>query len=292
MYVRRRPRHTRALMSLARALPAVLALFLLCALAGVAAAGERSPKAYYLALGDSIAFGEQPAKVDAGLPPSGFRTGYVDVFAARLRALKPAIKVVNFGCPGESTRTFINGGCPWLAAGRRLHNMFTGTQLAAALAFLRAHRNQVSPITLTLWGNDLFAEFAPACNGDPLCIKSHARAGLASFASRLDRIVAQLRSAAPKAEIILTGAWNFDVEHLVQTDSLFRSIDAVIARVAAARKARVAKMYPVFDPAGSPARQKARICALTFICSKGDPHPTDAGYRAMATAFLAASGYP
>jgi hypothetical protein len=51
-------------------------------------------------------------------------------------------------------------------------------------------------------------------------------------------------------------------------------------------------MYPVFSPVGNPARAKARICALTFICSKGDPHPTDAGYRAMATAFLAASGYP
>jgi hypothetical protein len=45
-------------------------------------------------------------------------------------------------------------------------------------------------------------------------------------------------------------------------------------------------MYPVFNPVG-----KSRVCALTFICSKGDPHPTDAGYRAIADAFLAASGY-
>jgi len=60
------------------------------------------------------------------------------------------------------------------------------------------------------------------------------------------------------------------------------------ARAAAAGKARVAKMYPVFNPIG---RERARICALTFICSKGDPHPTDAGYRAMAAAFFAASGY-
>jgi hypothetical protein len=36
----------------------------------------------------------------------------------------------------------------------------------------------------------------------------------------------------------------------------------------------------------------ALLCALTFFCSKGDPHPTDAGYRAMADAFVAASGYP
>jgi hypothetical protein len=146
--------------------------------------------------------------------------------------------------------------------------------------------------TVTLWGNDLFAEFAPACNSDFLCIKSRAAKGLAAFAARLDTIVAQLRAAAPNSDIILSGAWNFDVEHLVQADPLFRSIDGAIRKVAPARNARVAKMYPVFDPAGGVARQKARICALTLSCSKGDPHATDAGFRAMANAFFAASGYP
>ena len=43
--------------------------------------------------------------------------------------------------------------------------------------------------------------------------------------------------------------------------------------------------------AGASAAASARIGALTFICSKGDVHPTDAGYRAMAAAFLTASGY-
>ena len=91
-----------------------------CALSGVALAAplalggtERQalapPQAYYLALGDSIAYGVQPPKASAGLPPSGFDTGYVDFFAARLRALAPKIRVVNYGCPGESTKTFIAG---------------------------------------------------------------------------------------------------------------------------------------------------------------------------------------
>jgi lysophospholipase L1-like esterase len=280
-------------MMLAKILTGVLGLALLTAPGASAASGPvyRAPQAYYLALGDSIAYGVQPAKASAGLPPSGFRTGYVDVFGGRLRALAPKIKVVNYGCPGESARTFINGGCPWLAQRGRLHDDFKGSQLRAALAFLRAHRGQVSPITLTLWGNDVFDEFSPACKGDLVCIRSHASAGLTRFTSRLTSIVGQLRAAAPQAEIILTGAWNFDVEHLTQSDPLFRSIDARIARVAAAGKARVANMYPVFSPVENPAKAKGRICALTFICSKGDPHPTDAGYRAMAAAFLAASGY-
>jgi lysophospholipase L1-like esterase len=250
----------------------------------------RSPQAYYLALGDSMAYGIQPAKVDAGLPPSGFRTGYVDVFAARLRALAPRIQVVNYGCPGETAKTFVSGGCPWLAEKRRLHDGFRGSQLAAALAFLRAHPGEVSPVTLTLWGNDLFDDFAPGCKGDLGCIGKHASAGLKRFESRLDSIVGRLRTTAPDAEIILTGAWNFDVEHFAKSDPLFRAVDAVIARVAKARKARVAAMYSVLS-ARDAAKAKARICSLTFVCSKGDPHPTDAGYRKMAAAFLAASGY-
>ena len=281
-------------MTPAKILAGVLAVALLTALAASAASGPvyQAPRAYYLALGDSIAYGFQPAKQRAGLPPSGFNTGYVDVFAARLRAVAPKLRIVNYACPGESTKTFIEGGCSGRGDVKGLHNAFKGAQLDAALAFLRAHRGQVGPITLTLWGNDVF-EFSPACKGDLLCTRSHAKAGLARFASRLDSIVGMLRAAAPKAEIILSGAWNFDVEHLAQTDPLFRSIDATIVRVAAARKARVAKMYPVFSPSpvGNPARARARICALTFICSKGDPHPTDAGYRAMAAAFLAASAY-
>jgi lysophospholipase L1-like esterase len=248
------------------------------------------PQQYYLALGDSIAYGAQPAKMSAGLPPSGFHTGYVDVFAARLRGLAPKIRVVNYGCPGESTQTFISGGCPWLAEGRRLHDPFKGTQLGAALAFLRTHRGQVSPITLTLWGNDL-DKLAEACKGSFACIQGRAPRALAQIASRLTVILRRLRAAAPKAEIILTGAWNFNVDDLRQTDPLFHSVDATIARMAAGARARFADIFPVFNPQGNLAREKARICALTFTCSEDDPHPTDAGYRAIAAALWVASGY-
>ena len=91
------------------------------------------------ALGHSIAYGFQPAKAKAWLPPSGFKTGYVDVFAARLRTIAPKIRVVNYACPGESTKTFIQGGCSGRGDVKGLHDAFKGAQLNAALAFLRAH---------------------------------------------------------------------------------------------------------------------------------------------------------
>jgi lysophospholipase L1-like esterase len=258
--------------------------------AGTRPRADSAPQRYYLALGDSIAYGIQPAKVRAGLPPSGFDTGYVDVFAARLRSLVPKIRVINYGCPGESSKTFIAGGCPWLTGQRRLHDAFRGAQLDAALGFLRAHPGQVSPITLTLWGNDV-TEFTDACKGDLACVRTRAPREIAQFASRLTSILRRLRVAAPKAEIILTGAWNNDVANLRRTDPLLRSLDATLAQIAHAAKARFADTFPVFNPAGTLAHEKARICALTFVCSEGDGHPTNAGYRAIAKAVFSASGY-
>ena len=237
--------------------------------------GQKGPQSYYLALGDSIAYGYQP---DKGARPSTFENGYADLFAARLRKLAPQINLVNFGCPGESTVTFIRGGCPWLRDGQKLHDPFRGAQLKAALSFLRAHKGQVSPITLTLWGNDL----APLSAQGARLPKA-----IASFSSRLDSILKQLRSAAPTANIIVTGAWNIEIDQLKKTEPMYRSVDAAIARTAARSHARIANMYAVFSPRGNP----RKLCAFTYMCSKGDPHPNDAGYRAMADAFFAASGY-
>jgi lysophospholipase L1-like esterase len=258
---------------------AVVVGALLAVASGTAPGAAQAPQRYYLALGDSIAYGFQPTKAKA-TRASAFR-GYVEVFAARLRTLSPQIEIVNYSCPGESTVTFAQGRCPTLP-GVKLHDAYRGPQLKAAVAFLRAHPGQVSPITLTLWG----AELAP------LSAKGNrARAAIASFSPRFTAILGQLRAAAPNADIIVTGAWNPEANGLVQTKPLYRSVDAAIRRAAKSSRVRVANMFAAFNGSGNVQAQKAKLCRLTFAC-KNDPHPNDAGYRAMADAFLAASGYP
>jgi hypothetical protein len=119
-------------------------------------------------------------------PPSTVHTGYVDVFAARLRKQSPNIQVVNYGCPGESIVTFVRGGCDWLKGGGRLHDAFHGSQLKAAQSFLQAHPGEVNPITVTLWGGDLV----------PLSAKGkRAKRSIASFAKRFASILTELRAA-------------------------------------------------------------------------------------------------
>jgi len=264
----------------------VALIVLLGALAG-AARGTSGTQTFYLALGDSITYGVQPTKAKPGAPPSAFHTGYVDVFAARLRKLSPQLEVVNYGCPGESTVTFTRGGCPAFTDRIKLHDAFRGSQLKAAVSFLQAHTGEVSPVTLTLYGNDWLPFLLDTCKGEVACVRKRGPGAIASFGTRLRSIVQQLRSAAPTAQIIVTGAWNPDPNSLAQLKPIYRSLEASIARAAKPSHARVAKMLPVFNPSRN---GQARLCALTFICSKGDPHPTDAGYRAMADAVLRASG--
>ena len=264
----------------------LVGLTLTLAVLVAAARGTTQAGSYYLALGDSIAYGTQPTKAGPGARPSNFDTGYVDLLAAHLRKLSPGLQVVNYGCPGESTVTFSRGGCPAFADRVELHNAFRGSQLAAALAFLRAHPGEVSPITLTLFGNDWLPLVLGTCKGEVACVRKRGPATIVAFGTRLASIVRQLRAAAPAAEIVVTGAWNPDPSHLALLQPIYRSLERSIVRAATPAHARVATMLPIFNP---PAKTRARLCALTFICSMGDPHPTDAGYRAIADAVLRAT---
>ena len=73
--------HTRGSLTLI----VTVGLFLFSIVLTAEAAGPRPvyqpPQRYYLALGDSMAYGFQPNKAKPGARPSDFNTGYVDVFA-------------------------------------------------------------------------------------------------------------------------------------------------------------------------------------------------------------------
>jgi lysophospholipase L1-like esterase len=272
----------------------VLALLFSCqghALAGQTEQRFNSPKSYYLALGDSFTYGFQLSQFLAGLPPSAFSTGYVDDFGARLRQIQPNVTTVNYGCPGESTASFINGPCPWSAAGQQLHDPFAGSQLDAAVAFLRAHPGEVSPITIALWGNDVQELVRNVCNFDLACIQGGAPGVIAQISTNLGFILGQLRAAAPNAEIIVTGAWDGFIGSFDFADPLIEALNVSLASAAAAAQARFANPFSVFNPQGDLNLETQTICTLTQICIVGDGHPSDAGYLALANVVFEVSGY-
>ena len=188
-----------------------------------------------------------------------------------------------------STTTFISGPCLWREFGYALHDDFSGSQLDAALAFLRAHPGQVSPITLTLWGNDV-REFVASCD-DFACVADGAPALVAQISSNLAMILGRLRTAAPDAEIIVTGSWDSFLGALEFADPLFQFLNASMAEATASARARFADPFPVFNPQGDLEAEIAAQCTMTLLCSENDSHPSDAGYAALADLVFDASAY-
>lgn len=235
-----------------------------------------APTHFYLSLGDSLGYGI----------PSG--AGYADIVAERLREQRPGLRTVNYSCPGESTTSFISGECPWSGT---LHDDYSGSQLDAAVAFLRAHRGRVSPITLTVWGNDVTA-LVRSCARNLQCVEREAPAAIRAFSANLTLIMGRLRAAAPDADIVVTGTVNVNVGYFPQTDPLYQRLNTEIANVAADARAGFADTFAVFNPQGDLAVETASICRLTLICSHGDSHPSDEGYREIADLILDLTSNP
>jgi lysophospholipase L1-like esterase len=265
------------------ALLAVLLALLLLAPGAGAAKRQHS----YLALGDSLAFGYQQARFNSLFPnenPAAFDTGYVDDFGRVLRFFDRRLQVVNDGCPGETTDSFINGPCQYQLT-FPLHHPYVGgpssSQLSDALAYLQANGNAVNPITIDIGANDALGVTEGTCKLEPTCIGEHAPALFTHIASNLGLILGDLRGAAPHTKIIVLGLYNPFGPSLAGADELTAQLNAVMKQVASTVGARFADPLPVFNPSG--AREQPTLCLLTNICTPlKDIHPTDLGYAVLA----------
>jgi len=240
----------------------------------------------YLALGDSLAFGYSQAKFDENLPaenPTHFETGYVNVFGGVLKLFDRGLQIVNDGCPGETTESFINGPCAYQLV-FPLHHPYAGgptsSQLSDALAYLAAHPGAVDPITIDIGANDALGLIEGTCKLEAACIAAGAPAVFAKIAANLGSILGQLRAAAPHAQIVVLGLYNPFGETIPGGDALTAQLNEVEARVAAAVSARFADPLPIFNPPG--ALEAPTICLLTNMCTPlKDIHPTDLGYKVL-----------
>jgi len=129
---------------------------------------------YYLALGDSLSTG-----VGA---PSG--EGYTDDLLDLYHTGAPGLELVDLGCAGETTTSFIDGpSC----------RDPDGSQLAAAESFLRAHASQVSLVTIDIGGNDIVGceSSKPPFTTDTTCVTNE----LSTIETNLGQILDGLRAA-------------------------------------------------------------------------------------------------
>jgi len=259
------------------------------------------PASYYLALGDSLSQGVQPNAAGASVET---RQGYPDQVYAALLPRHPGLRLVKLGCPGETTSTMINGGiCPYPG----------GSQLAAAVAFLRAHRGHVFLVTDDIGANDL-----EDCGSQLNLLKV-----LACFVtdapgavSHLATIMGRLRTAAgPDVRMV---GMSYYLPALAQWRDgssgqaiarLSARLDAgyneLLEHVYARYGARVANVFGAFDTGdfgdqvtvpglGQVPRNVALLCRWTWACTappRGpNQHANTAGYGVIARAFVQAAG--
>jgi lysophospholipase L1-like esterase len=300
--------HTRALVCCV----AVLGVLAFTASAGAATVGNT-----YLALGDSLAYGYHAAQFKSELESKGyvepetFDEGYVNDFGAALKLVNPKLKLIDDGCPGETTETFIKGsGITGYCAGGPtgtpfpyafLHHSYSPytSQLADALAILKETPN-VSPITLDIGANDVLQFLGSKC-GFPAtftCSPAEIEAEFGHIAANVYSILAQLHGAAPKAQIVLIGLYNPYPTVLPAPggDKTTAALNEALAKVASSvPDTSFANPEPPFNPSiltGAPeTTDLPTICAFTAMCPGGtfnptspnaDIHPTTLGYGVMA----------
>ncbi len=285
-----------------RVLPALaLAAAATAAVAGCSAShpAPRPPASYYLSLGDSLSQGVQPNPAGDSVPTP---QGYADQLYAALRRQKPGLRLVKLGCPGETTGTMITGGiCSYPG----------GSQLAAAVTFLRAHQGRVWLITIDIGGND------PSS-----CITRPSLRTLASCLGKLvpdtnanlTKIMAGLSEAADGARIV---GMNYYLPALSEWLSgpagqalarvsarLAAAYNGVLADVYKASGAEVADVFGAFHSTdfghevtvagfGRLPRNVAAICQWTWQCAQPprgpNQHANQAGYAVIARTFMPAA---
>ena len=257
------------------------------------------PATYYLALGDSLSQGVQPDAAGASVATG---QGYADQLHAALLPAHPGLRLVKLGCPGETSRTMIDGGiCRYPG----------GSQLAAAVAFLRAHRGHMFLITIDIGAND-----PEDCGSESSLSKlvSCLATGVPDALTNLATTMARLRAAAPGVRVAgmtyylpALAEWRNGTAGQViarLSEKLAAEYSALLGRAYTESGARVADVFSAFDTSnfgdqvtvpgiGTVPRNVALICQWTWACAappRGpNQHANQAGYKIIAQTFQRAA---
>lgn len=247
--------------------------------ASFAAPSLVGPKQHYLALGDSLAFGYQPDLV--------FTHGYADDFYANLKS-HGVQSLANMSCPGETSSTFINGGCP-VPYLRKYP--YVGAQLNAALLYLSLLKGSVSPVTLDIGANDVLPDINT----------SNCSINVSKFDADLATVDTNLRQTIlPKLHAALTenGKLVGDLAVMNYYDSYQNICPNTVAYVQmlnqhlASDVAGYGTVVDVFAAFGGSTTPNPNICADTWECSVfKNIHATTPGYSVIASTFEQTLGY-
>jgi lysophospholipase L1-like esterase len=260
-----------------------------------APAGAEAPlSAFYLDLGASASVGFQPTDSSPHGQPT--TEGYANDVVAYEAARGVTLDLTELGCPGETTTTMVNG------ADHCYHE--DGSQLADAMAFLRAHDGEEGIVTIDLGFNDL-RDCLHLGTNRPACVAGK----LAVLQEQLPYILQSLQGVAG-AGVSFVGV-GFDDPYLAdaiigRTGALFAShsetvmdqLNGALSTIYASANIPMATVSSFFDAqvhskvnlegVGTVPDNVASACELTWMCAPKpfgpNMHPNDAGYLRIAAA--------
>lgn len=220
---------------------------------------------FVVALGDSLA-----ANVGVVRP----RDGYVSRFHNQLEQLDgTTYGLVNFGIPGETSGTLINGG-----------------QLEAAISFI--DRRDVAYVTIDIGANNLLGHLGSEDCSESLetaACRQRLAGSFATYREDMDLIMSELVEAAPDATVILLTAYNpfslgfsDSVGLEAESDEFLREFNEVGSDVARTHGALIADG---FGP-----MQGTTAATTHMLASPPDIHPKAIGYDILACALVEAVG--
>lgn len=273
--------------------------------------GPSGPR-YYLALGDSLSVGFQPNAYGTGVETD---RGYTnDLFALERKRIKK-LQLVELGCPGDTTTSLLTGQGNTQAAQQYRCNRKGGSQLKAAVAFLKRHHRagQVPLITLDIGANDVDSCVSA---GGLTAILACVTNGENSIKANTPKILSALKAAAPKGTTFV--AMNLydpvlgDYFSANATDkalasasvSLLQGINGDIQSANSAAGFKTADVADAFSSYNQSATVSyggqtipvnvAYVCAWTWACTTPpvgpNIHANDNGYSVIARVFYTTIG--
>jgi lysophospholipase L1-like esterase len=262
----------------------VLLLLLLAAVPIVRASSDMNSKSrpnakpYYVALGDSLAFGYQPNH--------NINQGYVDDFFHEAQP-HGMTTLANFACPYETSTSMIHGGCPYSWYVKYGHS---GSQLDGAVSYITAHSGQVGTVTLDIGATDVVPDFSANCTVNSAKFNAH----LAALDTNLKQTIMPKLHAAMTVNGKMTGNllvmnyYNPYQNICPKLQPFIQTLNQHLAKDIG----NLGTMVDVFAAFGGTKTPNPAICANTWICSSSkDVHPTVQGYQVIANAFERAAGY-
>ncbi|WP_406694475.1 GDSL-type esterase/lipase family protein [Singulisphaera sp. Ch08] len=266
-----------------------IALLIFAALAIMASrSASAAAMPTYLALGDSMAFGE----TDFTHNPSNADRGYVSLFANHLATLNGGARpaVINLGVDAETSTTFLQGGtqgdgtqsgfpAPQLNTNYATPTPTQHSLLQAILLTQNVTGHSIDTVSVQLGANDLFvlANSPGFLALTPIEQQTQVAATLGTFQANYTTLLTELKTALPNATLLMLGYHNpFGgiPGHPLSAIAgpAIQALNGLIEQDAAAFGGRYVDTYTQI---------LGHELDYTLIAN-GNVHPNDAGYALIA----------